>query len=68
MSVKLDKTVTTQRKNLYLYLAKIYQNTLEIGFAFGFSCVEEGKRLPVLWDPEAVFGQDTSFVCLRNDL
>lgn len=25
------------------------------GFAFGFSCVEEGKRLPVLWDPEAVF-------------
>ena len=31
------------------------------GFAFGFSCVEEGKRLPVLWDPEAVFGQDTSF-------
>lgn len=31
MSVKLDKTVTTQRKNLYLYLAKIYQNTLEIG-------------------------------------
>ena len=32
------------------------------GFAFGFSCVEEGKRLPVLWDPEAVFGQDTSFV------
>ena len=32
------------------------------GFAFGFSCVEEGKRLPVLWDPEAAFGQDTSFV------
>ncbi|MFR5660608.1 MAG: hypothetical protein ACLUDU_22495, partial [Butyricimonas faecihominis] len=31
MSVKLDKTVTTQRKNLYLYLAKIYQNTIEIG-------------------------------------
>ena len=31
MSVKLDKTVTTQRKNLNLYLAKIYQNTLEIG-------------------------------------
>ncbi len=31
MSVKLDKTVTTPRKNLYLYLAKIYQNTLEIG-------------------------------------